>query len=86
MSPKETYKEQKVYFMDSDGKLSHLGMITELNEDNIENAAEIAGLFDEMTFTVEAKINHLLFKYIAGMGMSNNWRKMHKLPMRRKGR
>lgn len=68
-----------------------LGNIIDMTCDMISNNTEYSEepimfipKFCEATFTITPAINKMMIRYVSGLPVPNNWRKMHGIPMKRK--
>lgn len=88
MPTKNVCEEPELYFMSSEGKLSPIGRITEVDLTSSEEPyMDLTSICGDMTMTFEANIkNVMLLRYLAGFVMPNNWLKMHGFPMERRRR
>lgn len=69
------------------GKTYKLDNIVDMTCDNTEYSEEPIMFIPESceaTFTTTSTINKMMVRYLSGLPVPNNWRKMHNIPMRRK--
>lgn len=79
-----------LFFKNSEtGEIYNIGKIIDMNciNTNIEYSEEPIKFITESceaTFTITPTINKMMLRYISGLPVPNNWRKMHGIPMKRK--